>query len=94
MLVENAPGSRAPVRDRSPHFPVFPEFQDASYLKRNDNLCQRLMKEQLYSTAVLMTSPRDAVNSGSYGGLSDMTSFKTFVTSFAGHVAAAAARLA
>ncbi len=30
MLVEDAPGSRSPVRDRSPHFPVFPEFQGAS----------------------------------------------------------------
>ena len=94
MLVEEADASRAPVRDSSPHFPVFREFQDASYLKRYDVLCQRLMQEQLYSAAALMTSPRDAVTTGSYSSLSDMTSVKTFVTSFSGHVAAAAARLA
>jgi len=93
MLVEDAPASRAKVRDSSPHFPVFPEFQGASYLQRYDLLCQRLMKEQLYGAAALMASPRDAANTGSYCELSDMTSFKTFVTSLAGHVAAEAARL-
>ncbi|WP_425259967.1 PaeR7I family type II restriction endonuclease [Rubrivivax sp. RP6-9] len=93
MLVEDAAASRAPVRDSSPHFPVFKEFQGASYLKRYDVLCQRLMQEQLYSTAALMTSPRTAASSGEYAHLSDMTSFKTFVTSLAGHIAAEAARL-
>lgn len=93
MLVEDAAASRAPVRDSSPHFPVFKEFQGASYLKRYDLLCQRLMQEQLYSTAALMTSPRTAASSGEYAHLSDMTSFRTFVTSLAGHIAAEAARL-
>lgn len=31
MVVEDAPASRAPVKDKSPHFPVFPEFAGASY---------------------------------------------------------------
>jgi hypothetical protein len=94
MMVEDAESSRRPVRDASPHFPVFKEFQGASYLKRYDVLCQRLMQEQLYSTASVMASPRTASDNGEYSSLSDMTSFKTFVTSFAGHIAAEAARLA
>ena len=92
MMVEDAAESRRPVRDRSPHFPVFPEFQGASYLKRYDILCQRLVKEQLYTTASLLASPRSAVNGGAYAELSEMTGLKTFVTSFAGHIAAEAAR--
>jgi len=92
MLVEDAPQSRSPVRDKSPHFPVFPEFQGASYLKRYDILCQRLVQEQLYTTASIITSPRAAVNTGEYSDLSDMTSLKTFVASLAGHVASEAAR--
>lgn len=92
MLVEDAAGSRSPVRDKSPHFPVFAEFQGASYLKRYDVLCRRLMQEQLYSTAALMTSPRDASTTGDHSSLSDMTSFKTFLANLAGHVAAEAAR--
>jgi hypothetical protein len=94
MLVEDAPSSRKAVKDKSPHFPVFKEFQGASYLKRYDVLCQRLMQEQLYSCAALMASPRDANKSGEHSSLSDMTSLKTFVTSLAGHVAGEAARLA
>lgn len=32
MLVEDAAGSRSPVRDSSPHFPIDEEFKGASYL--------------------------------------------------------------
>lgn len=93
MMVEDTAKSRSPVRDRSPHFNVFKEFQEASYLGRYDILCQRLMQEQLYSSAALIASPRTAVSNGEFCALSDMTSLKTFVTSFAGHVAAEAARI-
>jgi len=93
MLVEDAVGSRSPVRDKSPHFPLFPEFQGASYLKRYDVLCQRLVQEQLYTTTALLASPRSAAVTGEYGSMSDMTSLKTFVTSLAGHIAAESARL-
>lgn len=92
MVVEDAPRSQAPIRDRSPHFPVFPEFQGASYLQRYDILCQKLTREQLYTTAAVIATPRTAVASGDFTTLSDMTSLATFVTSFAGHVAAEAAR--
>ena len=93
MMVEDAPASRCAVRDASPHFPVFEEFNGASYLKRYDLLCQKLVQEQLYTTASLITSPRNAADTGEFLELSAMTGLKTFVTSLAGHVAAAAARL-
>ena len=51
-------------------------------------------ERQLYTAAALMTSPRAAASSGEYGEHSTITSFKVFVTSLAGHVAAEAARLA
>ena len=93
MLVEDAKKSCAPVKDTSPHFPVFEEFKEASYLKRYDLLCQKLVQEQLYTTAALVTSPRSASKSGEYSDMSSMTSLKTFITSLAGHIAAEAARL-
>jgi hypothetical protein len=93
MLVENAKGSQSPVKDRSPHFPIFDEFKGASYLRRYDLLCQKLVKEKLYTSASVITSPRTAAKSGAYSSLSDMTDLKTFVTSLAGHIASAAARL-
>jgi hypothetical protein len=92
MLVEDAPNSRRPVKESSPHFPLFPEFQGASYQQRYDLLCQRLVQEQLYTVASVITSPRTAAADGEYRELSEMTSLRTFVTSFAGHIAAEAAR--
>ncbi len=93
MLVEDATTSRYPVRVDSPHFPVFAEFKDASYLQRYDLLCQKLMQEQLYTTAAVIASAREAAASGKFSSMSSMTSFKTFVTSLAGHIASESARL-
>ncbi len=92
MLVEDALRSRSPVRDASPHFPVFPAFQGASYLQRYNVLCQHLVQEQLYTAASVIASPRTAAIDGEYTELDEMTSLRTFVTSFAGHIAAEAAR--
>jgi hypothetical protein len=47
---------------------------------------------RIYTTATLMTSPRTAAATGEFADLSEMTSLKTFITSFAGHIAAEAAR--
>ena len=94
MLVEEAPGSQSPVSDRSPHFPVFHVFKGASYLRRYDILCQRLVQEGLYTTASVIASPRTAIETGAYSELSDMTGMRAFVAALAGHVAAEAARLA
>ena len=93
MMVEDAPESRKPVRDSSPHFPVFNEFKNTSYLTRYDLLCQRLVQEQLYTSATLITAERSAVDTGDFTELSSMTSTRTFIAALAGHVAAVAARL-
>jgi len=92
MLLEDAPSSRSPVRDNSPHFPMFPEFEGASYAKRYNILCRKLVQEQLYTTASFLTSSRSALDTGDYTELSELTGLKTFVTELAGHVAAEAAR--
>lgn len=92
MMVEDEPKSRSPVRDSSPHYPVFAEFRGASYLKRYDLLCERLVKENLYTAAALMASPRSASGTGEFCELSELTSLKTFVTTLAGHIASEAAR--
>ena len=72
---------------------MFEEFSDASYLQRYDLLCQRLVQEQLYTTAAVITANRTDQHRGNFRDLSAMTSLKTFVTALAGHVASTAARL-
>lgn len=93
MMVEDAPESRSPVECTSPHFPVFPDFIGASYLKRYDILCQRLVREQLYTSAAVLAAPRGAATTGKYSEMSPMTGLRAFVAALAGHVAAEAARL-
>ena len=92
MLVEDAPESRSVVRHRSGHFPVRLEFQGASYVDRYNLLCKKLVQEQLYTTAAVMASPRSAVSDGAFSDISEMTSLKAFVSSFAGHIGSEAAR--
>ncbi len=93
MLLEDADGSRSPVQDRSPHFPTFPEFEGASYADRYNILCRKLVQEQLYTAATILTSPKSALDTGEYSELSEMTGLRTFVSELAGHIAAEAARM-
>lgn len=92
VLVEDCERSRSPVRDSSPHFTVLDEYRGASYAERYNLLCQKLVREQLYTSATVLLSPRTSIDDGSYSELSEMTGLKTFVTSLAGHAAAEAAR--
>ncbi len=87
ILVEDTEGSRNPIKDVSPHFPIFREFEGASYATRYNFLCRKLMQEQLYTAASVLMSPRSASKSGEYTELSEMTGLHTFVTQFAGHIA-------
>jgi hypothetical protein len=94
MLVEDAPESRSRVENEQPHFPVFKEFQNASYLDRYNILCQKLVTEQIYTSAALLASARSNAADGGFTALEEMTSLKTFITCFAGHVAGVAASMA
>jgi hypothetical protein len=76
MLVEDAPGSRSPVAECSPHFPVRPEFQNTSYLQRCDLLCRKLMQENLYTAASVITSPATAARNGKFAEVSELTGLK------------------
>ena len=92
MLLEDCDASNSPVRDSEPHFPVFPEFKRASYAQRYDLLCRKMVQEGLYSSATFLASTKEAAKNGAYRHLSELTALKSFVTAFAGHIAAAAAR--
>lgn len=92
MMLEDCDKSRQPVKDNCPNFPLFPEFQGASYSERYNLLCKRLVKEQLYTAAALLVSPRRGIETGEYSDLSEMTSIRAFFAGFAARVAVEAAR--
>ncbi len=59
FLLEDAPGSTRPVRVKQPFFEVDPIFLDASYCKRYEILCRRLILERLYDAACFVTAAAD-----------------------------------
>lgn len=92
MLLEDCPKSRRPVNDKSPHFPVFLEFDGASYADRYHILCRRMMQERLYDAAAFLLTPRTSARTGEFSHLDEMTSLRTFVAELAARVAAEIAR--
>ena len=56
MLIEDCPASRTPVSVSEPHFPVFPEFKNTSYMMRYEQLLRKLVRERLYDSSALLAS--------------------------------------
>lgn len=51
FVLEDCPEVHKPVKVKQPHFLVDPEFLDASYKRRYELLCRRLVRERLYDAA-------------------------------------------
>lgn len=84
MLLEECPGSTKPVSVRQPHFPVFPVFQNASYVRRYELLLTHMMRERLYDSACFLLSERTSVLTGDFREISADLGFTQFSTSFLG----------
>lgn len=88
MLLEDCPASREPVGVDEPHFPVFPEFRGASYARRYELLCRRLVRERLYDAACLLISTRQEGMKGEYGTPAEDLGLSRLIASIAAHVGA------
>jgi len=89
MLLEECPKSLTAVSVSEPHYKVFPEFQGASYAKRYQLLCERLVERQLYgAAALLLSTPKDGAAKGMFRSLSEATSLRTMFTEFGARAAA------
>lgn len=86
FLLEDCPEVRKPVRVEEPHFRVFPEFTQSSYLQRYEVFCRKLVRERLYTAATLITTPRIDGLHGSHGSPSDDLAFHPFVKALVSHV--------
>lgn len=81
MLLEDSPKSQSPVRISEPHFQAFEEFRGASYAKRYELFCERLVRERLYDAACLLLSDRKTGVNGTYSEPSMEVGFRNFATS-------------
>lgn len=66
LLLEKHEKSLKPVKNREPHFSVFPEFVGASYQTRYELFCKKLVRERLYDAACLMISDKENGLNGEY----------------------------
>jgi hypothetical protein len=88
MLLEEAPRSTSPVAVSEPHFPVFEEFRDASYAKRYELFCLKLVRERLYDAACFLMSDKAGGAKGLYREPVSELSFGCFVASLTGRAIA------
>lgn len=91
MVLEECKKSNEAVRVKSPHFPVLPEFIDASYKERYEIFCSKLLMERQYSAACFTTTSltQDGIY---YNFPKKELSFEEFIFSMLGAVLAHFAR--
>lgn len=85
IIIEESEKSTRPVSASSQHFPTDPAFFGASYVKRLDLLCDRMMREGLYSAAAVIAAPDG--NTGTFRDESPETGIKRFLAAFAARMA-------
>jgi len=86
FLLEDCPQSQKPVSVREPHFEVFPEFRGASYAKRYEIFCEKLILERHYDATAFLTSKREEGISGQYSQPCADISFHRFSVSLVSHL--------
>jgi hypothetical protein len=73
---------------KEPHFRVLPEFKGASYAKRYELFCRKLVRERHYQAASFLTSRSDSGLEGQYTEPSADLNVSSFLVALAGHVSA------
>lgn len=88
FLLEDCPKSRSPVEVSEPHFKVFQEFRQASYAKRYELFCRKLVREGHYTAAAfLLSNARDGLQ-GIYEQPAPDIAFEPLARSLSAHLGA------
>ena len=87
FMLEDCEASNRPVRVQEPHFTVFPEFVSASYMRRYELFCRKLVLERHYTASAFITSTsRDGLN-GEFKTPAEDLSIQRFARILVAHVA-------
>jgi hypothetical protein len=86
FMLEECVGSTHPVAVSEPHFRVFEEFREASYVKRYELFCRKLVLERQYTASAFITSKSDTGTKGEYRTPAEDISIDRFVKSLAAHI--------
>ncbi len=88
FMLEDHEKSRKVVGVKEPHFSVFPEFVDTSYMNRYELFCRKLVLERHYTAAAFITSKSDLGMNGEYDIPAADLSVERFVKTLSAHVSA------
>ncbi|MBD3176688.1 MAG: restriction endonuclease [Armatimonadia bacterium] len=88
LMLEDCERSRGPVSVSNQHFDVLPEFDGASYARRYELLCQKLVYERKYDSACFLMSDRSRARCrANYVEPNPQLSARQFIGGLLGHVA-------
>ncbi len=86
FMLEDCEASNKPVRVKEPHFKVFPEFVGASYMKRYELFCRKLVLERHYTASSFIVSSVSDGERGIYREPAVDLSFENFAKTLISHV--------
>ncbi|MGD0625406.1 MAG: PaeR7I family type II restriction endonuclease [Thermodesulfobacteriota bacterium] len=87
FMLEDCEASNCPVGVQEPHFKVFPEFLGASYMRRYELFCRKLVLERHYSASAFITSTGQEGIHGVFKTPADDLSIHRFAKVLVAHAA-------
>ena len=87
FMLEDCEASNRPVNVQEPHFKVFPEFVGASYMRRYELFCRRLVLERHYTASAFISSSSQEGLNGEFKTPADDLSVERFAKILTAHVA-------
>lgn len=90
FMLDDCEGSDRPVGVKEPHFKVFPEFVGASYARRYELLCRKLVLERHYTaSAYIISCQREGIR-GVFSTPAEDLSVSRFARALVAHIASVA----
>ncbi|HQX79594.1 MAG TPA: PaeR7I family type II restriction endonuclease [Steroidobacteraceae bacterium] len=86
MLLEECDRSTQVVGVAEPHFKVFGEFRDASYMRRYELLLRKLVLEKLYDSSAFLVATESGGPTGEFREPATDLTMKKFLGGLAGHI--------
>lgn len=86
FLLEDCAQSQRPVSVREPHFEVFPEYREASYAKRYEIFCKKLVLERHYDATTFLLSKQGEGLKGKYAEPCEDIGFHRFASALVAHL--------
>jgi len=88
FMLEDCDASNRPVSVQEPHFKVFREFVGASYMRRYELFCRKLVLERHYTSSAFITSSSQEGLNGIFKTPAEDLSVDRFAKVLVAHVAA------